>query len=70
MLESMATLAKKIEVETKARAMLEAEGTPQPDRVEYGFDCIRLFWTDSRVCLVIDIDDYSEIDEALGIDPH
>ncbi len=70
MLREVATLAKKIEVETKARAMLEAEGTPQPDRVEYGFGCIRFFWTDPKVCLVIDIDDYSEIDQELGIEPH
>lgn len=53
----MATLAKKIEVEAKTREMLKAEGTPPPDRVEYGFGCIRLFWTDSKTCLVVDIDE-------------
>lgn len=52
----MATLAKKIEVEAKTREMLRAEGTPQPDRVEYGFGCIRLFWTEPKTCLIIDID--------------
>jgi hypothetical protein len=55
--QCMATLAKKIEVETKTREMLEAEGTPPPDRVEYGFGCIRLFWTNSKTCLVVDIDE-------------
>jgi hypothetical protein len=53
----MATVAKKIEVEAKTRAMLEAEGTPPPDRVEYGFGCIRLFWLASKTCLVVDIDE-------------
>jgi hypothetical protein len=66
----MATLAQKIEVEAKAREMLRAEGTPQPDRVEYGYGCVRLFWTESKTCLVIDIDDYSEVDGRLGIEPH
>jgi hypothetical protein len=53
----MATLGKKIEVEVKTREMLEAEGAPPPDRVEYGFGCIRLFWTGSKTCLVVDIDE-------------
>jgi hypothetical protein len=52
----MATLEKKIEVETRVRAMLEAEGTPMPDRVEYGDGCVRLFWIDSKTVLVVDID--------------
>ena len=55
----MATLAKKIEVENKTRAVLEQEGVPPPDRVEYGYGCIRLFWSASKTCLVVDIDDPS-----------
>jgi hypothetical protein len=66
----MATLPKKIEVETKAREMLEREGVPPPDRVEYGYGCIRLFWSESKLVLVIDIDDYSEVDAKLGIETH
>jgi hypothetical protein len=66
---AMATLAKKIEVETRMREMLEAEGTPLPDRVEYGDGCVRLFWTESKTVLVIDIDDPGEGDESLdGLD--
>jgi hypothetical protein len=58
--QDMATLAKKIEVEARTREMLEAEGTPPPDWVEYGFGCIRLFWTASRTCLVVDIDERTD----------
>jgi hypothetical protein len=53
----MATLPQKIEVETKMRELLAREGMPAPDRIEYGYGCIRLFWSESKVVLVIDIDD-------------
>jgi hypothetical protein len=64
----MATLAKKIEVEAHTRAMLEQEGLPAPDRVEYGVGCIRLFWSQSKTCLVVDIDDPSEAEDDGGLD--
>ena len=66
----MATLPEKIRVESKMRDLLEAEGMPLPDRVEYGYGFIRLFWTESKVVVVVDIDDYSEIDAERGIEPH
>ncbi len=62
----MATLAQKIQCETHVRQMLEREGMPMPDEVEYGFGCIRLFFTEPKVMLVVDIDDYSEVDEAIA----
>jgi hypothetical protein len=58
----MAPLAANIEVEMRMREMLEKEGMPLPDEVEYGHGCIRLFWTESKVCVVVDIDDYTEVD--------
>ena len=61
----MATLAQKIQCETHVRQMLEREGMPMPDEVEYGFGCIRLFFNEPKVMLVVDIDDYTEVDEAL-----
>jgi hypothetical protein len=60
----MATLEKKIEVEARVRAMLESEGTPLPDRVEYGEGCIRLFWVESKTVLVVDIDEPEDGDGA------
>ena len=52
----MATLAQKIEMERRMRELLEANDIPQPDFVEYGFTCIRLFYEERKVVVVIDID--------------
>lgn len=52
----MATLEQKTNAEQKMRALLEAEGLPAPDAVEYGFTCIRLLFNEPKVCLVVDID--------------
>jgi hypothetical protein len=60
----MATLAQKIETEKRMRDLLEENGLPQPDYVEYGYTCIRLFYTDSKTCVVIDIDEPPEGAEA------
>ena len=53
----MATLAQKVQCERDAREMLKQGGLPDPDRVEYGHTCIRLFWEESKVVLVVDIDE-------------
>jgi hypothetical protein len=53
----MATLAEKIEAEKKMRELLEQGGLPQPDYVEYGFTCIRLFFNRTKTAVVIDIDE-------------
>jgi len=52
----MATLAQKIETERRMRELLDEHGLPQPDFVEYGFTCIRLFYNSSKTVVVIDID--------------
>ena len=61
----MATLAQKIETETRMRDLLEAGGLPQPDFVEYGFTCIRLFFNETKTVVVVDIDD-PDAAEAAG----
>ena len=53
----MATLAQKIEAEKRMRDLLADGGLPQPDAVEYGFTCIRLFFEDTKTVVVIDIDE-------------
>jgi hypothetical protein len=53
----MATLAQKIEAEKRMRDLLEENGLPQPDHVEYGFTCIRLFFNRSKHVVIIDIDE-------------
>lgn len=62
----MATLAQKIQCEQQAREMLRDEGLPEPDRVEYGHTCIRLFWNETKVVLVVDIDEPPEGLEMIG----
>jgi hypothetical protein len=60
----MATLAQKIDTERRMRRLLEDGGLPQPDMVEYGFTCIRLFFEASKTVVVIDIDEPTEGGEA------
>lgn len=62
----MATLEQKVAAENKARELLESEGLPEPSRIEYGHTCIRLFWEESQLCLVIDIDEPPEGFEPVG----
>lgn len=57
---AMASLAEKIDCERQTRDFLEENGLPQPDAVEYGYTCIRLFFHDPKVVLVIDIDEPPE----------
>jgi hypothetical protein len=56
MLFGMATLRQKIAAERRVRELLEENGMPEPDEVEYGFTCIRLYWHETRLVLVVDID--------------
>jgi hypothetical protein len=53
----MATLAQKIDTEKRMRDLLADGGLPQPDYVEYGFTCIRLFFEATKTVVVIDIDE-------------
>jgi hypothetical protein len=68
----MASLAQKIETERRMRDLLEDEGLPQPDYVEYGYTCIRLIYTESKTCVVIDVDpppDGADGAASDGLDP-
>jgi hypothetical protein len=64
----MATLRQKIAAERKVRDLLATEDVPEPDRIEYGFTCIRLFWFEPKVVLVVDIDEFAEAPESGAID--
>jgi hypothetical protein len=68
MLLGMATLQDKIAAERSGRAMLESGGLRQPDHVEYGHTCIRFFWDQEKLVLVIDIDEPPEGFERVGVD--
>jgi len=52
----MATLKQKIEAEARVRELLETEGLPEPDEVEYDSTCIRLLWHHSKLALIVDMD--------------
>lgn len=56
----MATLKQKIAAEAKMRELLRENGMPQPDGVEYGHGCIRLFFDEPKVAVVVDIDNPEE----------
>ena len=56
----MATLQEKIKVEAQVRELLAQNGLPQPDSVEYGFTCIRLFFNEPKTVLIVDIDEPPE----------
>ena len=62
----MATLKQKIEAECRMRELLEDNGLPPPDEVEYGYTCIRLFWHETKSVVVIDIDEPPEGFELVG----
>jgi len=46
--------------------LLEDAGLPLPDQVEYGEQCVRFLWHDRKVAVVVDIDDFDEIDGSGG----
>jgi hypothetical protein len=64
----MATLARKIEAEKRIRDLLEENGLPQPDYVEYGFTCIRCFFKHSKQVVVIDLDEPEDEDTSVRAD--
>ncbi|MGI8428918.1 MAG: hypothetical protein ACR2OB_06345 [Solirubrobacteraceae bacterium] len=60
----MATIKQKIAAERRLRELLEQDGFAQPDEVEYGYTCIRLFWNEAKAVVVVDIDEAGEIGES------
>ncbi len=52
----MVTLAQKVKAEVNMRELLERSGLPLPDVVEYGVTCIRFFYKDQKVVLIVDIE--------------
>jgi hypothetical protein len=45
------------EAEAGFRALLTEAGIDPPDAVEYGYTCVRFFWTGPKLCVVVDLDD-------------
>ena len=61
----MAALRDKIAAERMVRQLLEREGIPAPNQIEYGHTCIRLIWAAQKVALVVDIDEFAQADDEL-----
>ena len=53
----MSTIEHKIAAEVKVRELLKEQDVPPPDEIEYGHACIRLLWNESKVALVVDLED-------------
>jgi hypothetical protein len=62
----MAPLARKIDAERRMRELLESGGLPQPDAIEYGYECIRLFFNESKLVVIVDLDDEGPGEDALN----
>ena len=61
---TVATLKQKIAAERRIRALLEEEGLPEPDEVEYGYGCVRMLFHEPKTALVIDIDEVDPDDDT------
>jgi hypothetical protein len=58
-----------IRLERKVRELLKGSELPPPDRIEYGHQCIRLFWNEPRVALVVDLlEDGERLDPPYDVD--
>jgi hypothetical protein len=47
------------EAEARFRTLLADAGIGPPDAVEYGYTCVRFFWSGPKVCVVVDLDEPS-----------
>jgi hypothetical protein len=45
-------------------SLLREYGLPLPDEVQYGERCVRFLWHDRKVAVVVDLDDFDEIDSV------
>ena len=64
----MATLPQKVQAEIRMRKLLEDAGLPEPDRIEYGYTCIRLIFEEPKLVVVIDIDQPEDANASVDSD--
>lgn len=55
----MATIEQKLDVERTMRDLLEREGLPAPDEVEYHEASVALLWHETKTIVIVDIDEPS-----------
>lgn len=49
--------------------LLDDYGLPLPDEVQHGERCVRFLWHDRKVAVVVDLDDFDEIEADGGYTP-
>jgi hypothetical protein len=52
----MDTTPRHAAAEASFRALLANAGIEPPDAIEYGFACVRFFWTGPKLVVVVDLD--------------
>jgi len=62
----MAPIDRKQQAERRFVALMEDSGLPLPDEVQYGTDCVRFLWLDRKVAVVIDLENFAEVDAHGG----
>lgn len=62
----MAPIDQKRLVERRMLALLEDSGLPLPDEVEYGTDCVRFLWLDRKLAVIVDLQEFGEVDANGG----
>lgn len=69
MLPGVAPIDQKQRVERRMWGLLREYGLPWPDEVQHGDRCVRFLWHDRKVAVVVDLDDFEQIDEDGGYTP-
>ena len=62
----MAPIDQKQRAERRMLRLLDDSGLPLPDEVEYGENCVRFLWHDLKVAVVLDLDEFDELDADGG----
>jgi hypothetical protein len=64
----MAPIDQKQRAERRVLQLLKDAGLPTPDAIKYGADSVRFEWQDQKVALVVELEDFDEIDFDGGYD--
>ena len=62
----MESMDRKERCEQRITEFLDDCGLPQPDDIEYGDQQVRFLWTERKVGLIVDLEDFEEIDANGG----
>ncbi len=68
MLLDMASMDRREQCERRFMALIEDSGLPLPDEVDlfYGEDQVLFMWADRKVAVIVDLQDFDEVDANGG----